>query len=290
MLGSKQLVNLVRVLAFDASPGSQISDDDILGHIDASIGFYQVKCAEENKDFFLRPTDITYVADQEMYRWARFVSRISMVEKTSLTPSAPAITTSFAEKFALNYGWGRNLVGQDAYFLRNTELGVAPVPNSAGDTLRVWASSAPPPMHYGIVSAAAATTLTFASTPTKGNRINLNDAYNEIPIIALDSTERVIEPNVITDYVASTRVCTLGFTWTTTPTAASSLYQLCPPLPEQFHPMVAYRAAAVAKIALEDSVNELLAMERDFFSTFTSYISRNQDQTPKGVTRLRWRM
>lgn len=280
-LGAKDLIARVRALAFDASPGKQLIDTDILGYLDAAVQYYQVKCATDGRDLFINPISITLVKNQEMYRWARFVSRIVMVERSDLDPAIPANPLTFHDKYSINLGWVRNIPQIDNYFLRNTQLGVAPLPTSG--KLNVYHAGSPPPLHYGTVSAAAGTSVTFTSPPTRGNLINLDNAYNEMPLIVTDSTERVAEPNVISGYVAATRVATVGFTWATTPTAASSIYQLCPPIPEQFHMMVAFQAARMAKMSLEDNVDDFTVMERDFMSTFLSYISKSQVQAPKMV-------
>ncbi len=116
-------------------------------------------------------------------------------------------------------------------------MGLFPKPNAsnAGAYLNINGYYKPKVLHAGTAAAGAATTLTLAagsSTAPYGSAVN--DYYNGIWMEIYSGTG-VGEKAEITDYVASTKLCTVNFT--TTP-STDSIYGMIPEINSEAHKLM----------------------------------------------------
>lgn len=123
-------------------------------------------------------------------------------------------------------------------------IGLYPKPNStnAGAYLDINGYYVPPILNAGTVAGATSTTLVMPDgSATLQYPSATNDYYNGLYVeiySGIGAGQRV----KITDYVASTRTCTLA--WTTTPTS-SSIYGMVSPIEEAAHYLMPLYALSV---------------------------------------------
>ncbi len=111
-------------------------------------------------------------------------------------------------------------------------------------TYYAWILRRPPALSYGTVAAAVtAATVKLAVTADYGETLLKDDSYNgaEIAIVTASSTNDGLgQYQEITDYVGSTRVCTVGSSWTV---GTSDKYSIVLDLPEVAWTAIILRAA-----------------------------------------------
>lgn len=134
-------------------------------------------------------------------------------------------------------GWRSTSAGTPGYYYYNKSsktLGLYPKPNSsnAGAYLIVPGYYFPPVLNAGTAAAGATTSITLAAgSSTVPYPSVTNDYYNGL-YIEIYSGTGAGQKAEITDYVGSTKVCTLAFT---TAPSTDSIYGMVSPLPEEAH-------------------------------------------------------
>ena len=117
-----------------------------------------------------------------------------------------------------------------AYFW-GMEFGL--VDYQAGGSVRVLYIKRLPRLHYATASAGGATSITLPSSVTLGSNPSNEDNYYNGAKIRIISGTGAGQRNTISDYVGSTRVCTVD-TWTTNPDN-TSVYEIICDIPENHH-------------------------------------------------------
>ena len=129
-------------------------------------------------------------------------------------------------------------IPRNYYYNKNTKtIGLDPKPNAtnAGAYLFPSGYHRAKVLHAGTAAAGASTTLTLAAASSTVNPPStVDDYYNGIFMEIADGPGEG-EKAEITDYVGSTRVCTVNFT--TTPTT-SSIYGMVPEIPQEAHELL----------------------------------------------------
>ena len=183
----------------------------------------------------------------------------------------------FKHKWQLNKefpGWQGIAAGIPQYFYydKTTKtIGLYPKPNSAnaGAYLHINGSYRPRILHAGTASTGSSTTLTLASgSSTAPDPSNVDDYYNGIFIEIYDGTGQGDKAE-ITDYVGSTKVCTVNFT--TTPDN-TSVYGMIPQIPEEAHPIM--EPYALWKLLSKGGSRTVLAnnYRDEYFGELNSFI------------------
>jgi len=114
-------------------------------------------------------------------------------------------------------------------------------------TVYAWVIEEPVRLSYGD-GTYAATTVTLEASPDLGETITNDDYYNGAEIAVVDGTY-LGQIREISDYVGSTRACTIA-TWTNTPTASDN-YSLLSSLPRVTWDAIVYEAAM--RVAMVDA-------------------------------------
>ena len=149
----------------------------------------------------------------------------------------------------------------------------------SGNIYRIWYTRRPVGLFYGTTAAGAATTITFPVTPTFGELVAVDDYYIGMKVYNNGETR------VITDYVASTRVASVGTAWVTTPTTSHTM-SLISPLPERLHPLIPDVAAMMIRGKVsDDDVSAIHVMIRETFDKYLKRISAPQTQSSKQIRR-----
>jgi hypothetical protein len=122
--------------------------------------------------------------------------------------------------------------------------------SSFSGNVKGWLIQSPTKMQAAVMpTAATSTTIVLAASPSVGSTVIDNDYYNQARIAIVSGTG-VGQVRTITDYVGSTRTCTVA-TWDTTPTTTgSSTYALLCDLPAAAMRCLTLRAAV--KVARTD--------------------------------------
>lgn len=282
MLGAKRMLELVREIVSDAIPGDQLTDDLIMDLLSQSINQLISKAAQETPFMFVKSRDVTLASGTELYRWNTFAERILSAERTDKSPREPRYPVSWRDRH--RYLQGSTSGNPENYYLQGTQLGN--LPSSGTGTLRVWWQGCPAALHYGTAQAGGNTSITLASSAIRGVVSVENDAYNEMPIY-IESGTGIGQSNVITDYVGSTKVATVGFTWGTNP-STDSVYSLCPPLPEAYHMLPVLKVSSLALSSME-SPNQIVENQaRQLETEFLSYVGVSDEEGPETVQESGW--
>jgi len=151
--------------------------------------------------------------------------------------------------------------------------------NTDNVTLKVWYTRRPVDLSYGTVAAnAGSTDLTLATTPTGGLTRIENDYYNGIKVAVAGQVR------LISDYVGSTRVCTVP-AWTSTPTT-SSTYSLISPLPERTHKLIILEAVKNIRVHLDDDIENVEYQIKQEFDKIIRGIRQPSRQGPWQVRKI----
>jgi len=121
----------------------------------------------------------------------------------------------------------------DVYALANT---LEVNQDSFTDQVYLWYIQKPVDLHTGTAAAGAATSLTLEAS--LGHSV-INDYYNGQTIVVVSGTG--VGSDTISDYVGSTRVCTVTGTYST-----DSVYGTVSILPEQAHGLILLEATALS--------------------------------------------
>jgi len=167
-------------------------------------------------------------------------------------------------------------------------IGLYPKPNAsnAGAYLLIEGIYMPRILNAGLASAGAATTLTLATgSATQPYGSSVDDYYNDL-YMELYSGTGIGERAKITDYVGSTKVCTVNFT--TTPTT-SSYYGMVSELPETAHPlMILYTLGrSWSKGGIRSQLGQLFMQQ--YFQELGQFISDYEETDDDSVIRDAYR-
>ena len=194
------------------------------------------------------------------------------INGTSKTPLTYKTQARLNQEFP---GWQGQSSSTPQYYYYNKSsktIGLYPKPNSsnAGAYLFVNGYYKPKVLNAGVVSALSGTTLTLAvGSSTIPYPSVTNDYYNGL-YIELYSGTGAGQTREITDYTGATGQCTVA-TWTTNPDT-STIYGMCPEIPEEAqYLMVLF---AVAKAWEKTGTRTQLAQTywQEFFSGLQAFI------------------
>lgn len=146
-----------------------------------------------------------------------------------------------------------HLPGKEHIEYYDNTLRAVPSPGTTGaSAFRMWYNWRLPWLHWGTATAGGATTITLESNLWVDRR---NDYYNGVYLEIVSGTGANEGRAEITDYTGLTRVAT----WTTPSTTpdATSIYAMISPIPEQFHMILIYEAAKLARIKNEKETTDL---------------------------------
>lgn len=275
----QDMIQMVRDVADDADANVH-SDAELLRYMNTGVSKYDSLLAIHAKNSLMQYRDVTH-DESELHAVMPYLPRILSVERTSSTPRTEVypINSGFQDRFPLLTGAAGYAEGQ--YYIQNNQLAVIPAQVSGTD--RVWVVLRSPELHYGTATAGSTTTsLVMATTPTLGNVHKVNDAYNMVPVM-LTVTREV---NVISDFVGSTRTCTLQFTFENSP--ASTVYSILPVLHPEFHELLVWHTLIRARIRTDESNISPASERKTLEGLLIATIAKYQSQQPRYMRRAGW--
>ncbi len=250
------------------------------GHIDIAV---KSKCLK-------RKVTVTTIASTQEYdlRNNSFSDIIDIAEDgvyfyLNGTSYQPLIFKRIGELNAEFPGWQgvSASVPKYYYYDKSTKtIGLYPKPNASnvGAYLFVTGTHKPKLLHAGTAAAGATTTITLDSGSSTENYPSVTDDYYNNLYIEIYSGTGVGQKSKITDYVASTKVCTATFA---TAPSTDSIYGMVPQIPEEAHHLM--ELYALWKLLAKGGTRTVLANNyKDEYYTelaaFMGNFSENEDE------------
>lgn len=204
------------------------SDTEIIREMNLSKTYFVNLINTINEKINGRTASVTYVSGTELYDLPKDLDSVKRVEVTSTKQKVSSINVDEKEQYR---GENNILLPSPVYYLWGNQIGLV---NISGN-VTIYYLRRVPDVHYGTVSAIAATTLTFDATPNSSSSVDYTvkqiDDYYIGAYVNVYSGTGVGQTRSITDYVGSTKVATVA-TWDTNPDT-SSLYALMYNLPNE---------------------------------------------------------
>ena len=281
-LSTQDLISRVRELVDDEAPGDQFTDSQILANLNAAVSYYDSELAIHARRLFMTSKDITTDGSAELYRILPYLPRVVSIEQTSDDPRTLVVPmwNGFGDRF-MHLGEvniDSSLSQFTSYYVQNNQIGFLPK-LSASKTERIWVMLSSPPLHYGTVNGeTATTTVVFDATPTLGDMILMDDAYNEIPIMFTSTREL----NTIIDWDQATLTATLAFTPETT-IADEAVYSILSRIHPEHHMILPYHAAKLCRARVDEDVAEMHSLEQEIRNSMLQYLNTMTDQQAQYV-------
>ena len=274
-----EMISTVQNIVDDEN-GNTHTPADILEYINGAIGFYDGILAEHAETALMQFRDVTHDGS-ELQDIMPYLPRIVAVERTSNSPRTETVPLPRGFDDRLPFISTGSGTGEGFYYIQNNQLAV--VPQQASGTDRVWMVLRTPELHYGTATAGATTSsLVMAATPTLGNVVQVNDAYNFIPFMMTVTREL----GVIEDFTGSSRTGTLQKTLENDP--ASAVYSMLPPIDPEFHWLYIWDAVVKCRVRTQENTVEPATERKRMESLLMQRIRKNQTQRNKYFTKHGW--
>lgn len=253
-------------------------NDSIYHHMNITIGAAQ--------EYFGALKTISFVADQQEYSLPGDSIEIRLVERTdaSVDRVISPVLINDRTLYSNPYSDYDPLLRADYTYIWGNMLGFTPTPTTAAtNNINVLYIRRLPEINYGTAASVAAdgTTITLAATPTFGASSNEDDYYNNATIQIVSASTYAGQRRKITDYVGSTRVCTLE-TAISVPTG-TIVYDIVCDIPAQFHPAVVMWTAIQAKVTDDDSITQISSIYKELKDRMVAGLIPRQSQEPRRV-------
>ncbi len=275
----QKLIRAVQLCGIENPDSGTMDPDDIVDRINEEQEFLSATILRNRPDMMCTYWDLTTTGLRE-YGVAdgkpRCLDHVFAVEDVSGTDPTGTQVVRFENRF--QYLESISNMTLKWHFTKG-KLGIPGA--DTGTSIRVWYPKEPAPLMYGTAAAGASTTITFPSTPTAGDLVPEDDAYNGM-LIKLDDGQ----VREITDYVASTRVATVDVAWTTIPTNASVLSIVSPIFP-RFQELLHLGAALRLRIGLDDEIAQVRFHYDRISKALEAFMNREQSQEPQRVRHIR---
>lgn len=212
-------VTLIRRMTDEPSLVPKYTDSDMVEHLTSAMTVVMSEIHNNSDHNILCRFDITLVSGQQTYILPPNVGEIWAVRKMSTTTPTRAVYEVWTDNH-----WSSH---QSGFVIEHNEFRLL-TDWRCTDTLEIlYVPNGESLMHLGTASAAAAGTITLASTPTDGTLDTRANAYAGYLCRLLESTEDYIQERIIDSYVNTTRVATLTTDWDPTPTG-TIVYEVLP--------------------------------------------------------------
>jgi len=279
-ISTQDMIDNIRDVVDDESANTH-TNAELMQYINGAVGFYDSFLANFAEKALMQFRDVTHDGS-ELQAVMPYLPRVVSIERTSNSPRTETIPLprGFDDRFPfISQSSG---TGEGFYYLQNNQLAV--VPQQATGTDRVWVVLRSPELHYGTCTTASTTTsFVFDQTPTVGNVVDVDDAYNEMPFMLTASRE----VGVINDYTGSSNTSTLRFTLANNP-AAGIAYSILPIIDPEFHWLFIWQAAIMCRIRTHENTNELVSERTRLESMLMNRIRSHQSQRSKYQTVYGW--
>jgi len=251
------------------------SDSEILREMNLSKTYFVNLINTINEKINGRTGSITYVSGTELYDLPKDLDSIKRIEVTSTKQKVDPINVDEKELYRADNDL---FTPNPVYYMWGNQVGLV---NVSGN-VTIYYLRRIPNLHYGTVSALAATSLTFDLTPNGSTAndytVKQIDDYYIGAYIDVYSGTGAGQIAKITDYVGSTKVATVA-TWATNPDT-SSLYALKYDLPNEVDECVILKTVLglYPKDRTKDigSIGQLLSLAQ---KALTDGLTRSKERT-----------
>lgn len=253
-------ISRIRLFTGEPSVNAKYSDAELIDLIESAWG---VVIADE----LLRVSDhpvcaeatLSVAANTQKYILPPTMSEILMIGEQDSTTKL--FTSDHVPRSRFNPsgpGWALN----------GNVLEFTPLPTNTVTLVIAYIPGGDVRLHHGTAQAAAAGTITLATSPTVGAIDERPNAYVGCMVRLLDSSGgsatplAIGEERIITAYNKSTKVATVSPNWTTTP-AGTLTYEVAPLLSSMADMVVACYVAQLI-VGLEGNARRQATMEKEF--------------------------
>lgn len=233
------------------------------------------------------------------------VRRVEVVDSNAVSGSSPnyvidetranpveVMPILLSEKNSLIEHNGRGMIFTSGYHLYDEKIVFEPVGDfNSRYYVRIYYQPQAPDLHRGYPTAAAASTITLATstaTTTLGKVSPTDNYYQGMRIEIIEGTGAG-QIRRITKYAGSTRIATIETPWGTTPNTTSK-YSIVSPVQEDYHELLALGAVIRAKgIKTEDDASAAGAVYEALRADLVNALQQRNKQTVRRVVSKRGR-
>ena len=260
--------------ALTTETDSKLTISSWIRWLNNSQQYHQGIVLEAAQDYFGTKETISYLSGTNEYSLKGDELRIRLIERTDTDPDRiiqPIIINDRLLATPKYEAW--NIFRSQEYsYLWGNMIGFVAGEAGTADILYIRRL---PDLSYGIVSGTPSTTeVILPATPTLGTTSTENDYYNGATIRIAGVKSK------ITDYVGSTRACTVAFT---VAPAISAVYDIVCDIPEQHHEAICIYAAIKAKMSDNENVQQLQAHHRGLIERMVAGLTPRSSESPRYI-------
>lgn len=225
--------------------------------------FHQNKIVQLCQEYFAGSGTISYASGTNAYSIPGASIQIRMIERVGTnynTPMHPVVLNVKNDYISVR-SYPTNTQYPQFYYIWGNNINVIDADNAG--TATVFYVRRLPDILYGTVTSPTTTTIVLPATPTLGTVHDEDDYYNNCKINIISATTGAGQSVTVSDYVGSTRTCTLSSAPSTALTGTIVAEIACE-IPEEHHPAVSAYMACLGRIAdqqaIEPDLKELHAV------------------------------
>ncbi len=261
-------------------PDTKLNKASWVRWINNSQQFHQGIVLEAAQDYFGTKQTIDYDAGNSEKPLEGNELQIRLIERTDTDPDRiiqPIIINDRLLATPRYAAW--NIFRTQEYsYLWGNMIGFVAGEAGTADVLYIRRL---PDLSYGTASAADATTLTLAATPTFGTTAITNDYYNGATARIISGTNSG-QQAVITDYSANDRKITVA-AWLSGTPSGTIVYDIICDIPVQHHEAICIYAAIKAKMSDKDDTRQLEAHHKKLIERMVAGLTPRTSQEPRYI-------
>lgn len=248
--------------------------------INNSQQYHQNLVVEAAEDYFGTEQTVTFSSGTNEYALEGNEVRIRLIERTDTDPNriiSPIVINDRLLATPRYSNWNVFRTTDYSYLWGNM---IGFVTGEAGTATILYIRRLPD-LTYGTASAADATTLTLAATPTFGTTSLDDDYYNGATVRIVSGTNSGQRAE-ITDYDAGTRKITVE-EWPDGTPSGTIVYDIVCDIPVQHHEAICTYVAIMAKLSDKEDITQLKLHHLELVKRMVSGLTPRSSQAPRYV-------
>lgn len=237
-------------------PNSSLPRQTWMDALDNSQIYFENLMLQQAQDYFAGEDTITYTAGTETYSIPGSMIQLRLLERVGTDRNYNLHPITIVEKNRyLNkndvYGYKYSESEPVVYGFWGNRLRIADTTQSG--TMNIFYVRRLPKIMLGTVTSPTTTTIVLPAAPTLGRAPDdRDDYYNGATLRIISATTGAGQRILISDYVGSTRTCTVAAP--TTALTGTIVAEIVCDIPENLHEAISARMAVLAKIADQQEV------------------------------------